>query len=48
MRFEPVQIAAWRATTLAVSLRANQVGGLGALAWKNLSKLLQFVRRQGA
>lgn len=30
------------------ALRANHVGGLGALAWKNLSKLPQFVRRQGA
>jgi glycosyltransferase len=27
------------------ALRANRVGGLGALAWKNLSKLPQFVRR---
>jgi glycosyltransferase len=27
------------------ALRANGVGGLGALAWKNLSKLPQFVRR---
>jgi glycosyltransferase involved in cell wall biosynthesis len=30
------------------ALRANQVGGVAALAWKNLSKLPQFVRRQGA
>lgn len=28
------------------ALRANRIGGLGALAWKNLSKLPQFVRRQ--
>ncbi|MFB1490933.1 MULTISPECIES: glycosyltransferase family 2 protein [unclassified Thiocapsa] len=27
------------------ALRSNRVGGLGALAWKNLSKLPQFVRR---
>jgi len=27
------------------ALRTNAVGGLGALAWKNLSKLPQFVRR---
>jgi glycosyltransferase involved in cell wall biosynthesis len=27
------------------ALRANRVGGLGALAWKNLSKLPQFFRR---
>ncbi|TVQ86624.1 MAG: glycosyltransferase [Chromatiaceae bacterium] len=27
------------------ALRANRVGGLGALAWKNLSKLPQFVQR---
>lgn len=27
------------------ALRANRVGGVGALAWKNLSKLPQFVRR---
>lgn len=27
------------------ALRANGVGGLGALAWKNLSKLPQFIRR---
>jgi glycosyltransferase len=27
------------------ALRANGVGGLGALAWKNLSKLPQFVRK---
>ena len=27
------------------ALRANGVGGLGALVWKNLSKLPQFVRR---
>ena len=27
------------------ALRANRVGGLGALAWKNLSKLPQFLRR---
>lgn len=27
------------------ALRANGVGGVGALAWKNLSKLPQFVRR---
>jgi len=27
------------------ALRANGVGGLGTLAWKNLSKLPQFVRR---
>ena len=27
------------------ALRANAVGGLGALVWKNLSKLPQFVRR---
>jgi glycosyltransferase len=27
------------------ALRANRVGGIGALAWKNLSKLPQFVRR---
>jgi len=27
------------------ALRANGVGGLGALAWKNLSKLPQFVHR---
>jgi glycosyltransferase len=27
------------------ALRANGVGGLAALAWKNLSKLPQFVRR---
>lgn len=26
-------------------LRANRVGGLGALAWKNLSKLPQFFKR---
>jgi len=28
------------------ALRDNRIGGLGALAWKNLSKLQQFVRRQ--
>jgi glycosyltransferase len=28
------------------ALRANRVGGVGALAWKNVSKLPQFVRRQ--
>lgn len=27
------------------ALRANQVGGLGALAWKNLSKVPQFFQR---
>jgi glycosyltransferase len=27
------------------ALRANQIGGAGALAWKNLSKLPQFIRR---
>ncbi|WPL19432.1 hypothetical protein Thiowin_04555 [Thiorhodovibrio winogradskyi] len=27
------------------ALRANGVGGLGALAWKNLTKLPQFVTR---
>ena len=27
------------------ALRANGVGGVGALAWKNLSKLPQFIRR---
>ena len=27
------------------ALKANRVGGLGALAWKNLSKLPQFLRR---
>jgi glycosyltransferase involved in cell wall biosynthesis len=27
------------------ALRTNQVGGLGALAWKNLSKLPQFFRQ---
>lgn len=27
------------------ALKANRVGGLGALAWKNLSKLPQFFRR---
>ena len=27
------------------ALRSNGVGGLGALAWKNLSKLPQFIRR---
>ena len=27
------------------ALRVNGIGGLGALAWKNLSKLPQFVRR---
>ncbi len=27
------------------ALRANRVGGLGALAWKNLSKVPQFFRR---
>jgi glycosyltransferase len=27
------------------ALRQNEVGGLGALAWKNLSKLGQFVAR---
>lgn len=27
------------------ALRSNRVGGVGALAWKNLSKLPQFVRR---
>jgi glycosyltransferase len=27
------------------ALRANRVGGLGALAWKNVSKLPQFVMR---
>ena len=26
-------------------LRSNKIGGLGALAWKNLSKLPQFLRR---
>ncbi len=29
------------------ALRANGVGGLGALAWKNLSKLPQFLLRHG-
>lgn len=29
------------------ALRANQVGGLGALAWKNLSKVPQFFQRPG-
>lgn len=29
------------------ALRSNGVGGLGALAWKNLSKLGQFVARRG-
>lgn len=28
------------------ALRANRIGGFGTLAWKNLSKLGQFVRRQ--
>jgi len=28
------------------ALRTNQVGGIGALAWKNLSKLPQFVQRR--
>jgi len=28
------------------ALRANGVGGVGALAWKNLSKLPQFVKRR--
>lgn len=28
------------------ALRTNQVGGIGALAWKNLSKLPQFVQRK--
>jgi glycosyltransferase len=28
------------------ALRSNRVGGVGALAWKNVSKLPQFVRRQ--
>jgi len=27
-------------------LRVNGVGGLGALAWKNLSKLPQFLKRR--
>ena len=27
------------------ALRANRIGGVGALAWKNLSKLPQFFRR---
>jgi glycosyltransferase len=27
------------------ALRANRVGGVGALVWKNLSKLPQFVQR---
>jgi hypothetical protein len=27
------------------ALRSNGVGGAGALAWKNLSKLGQFLRR---
>lgn len=30
------------------ALRANRVGGVGALAWKNLSKLPQFFRRRPA
>jgi len=30
------------------AMRANKIGGLGALAWKNLSKVPQFVRRQAA
>lgn len=28
------------------ALRRNRIGGVGALAWKNLSKLPQFVRRE--
>jgi len=28
------------------ALRASRIGGIGALAWKNLSKLPQFLRRQ--
>lgn len=27
------------------ALRSNGIGGVGALAWKNLSKLTQFIRR---
>jgi len=29
------------------ALKQNDVGGLWALAWKNLSKLPQFVKRRG-
>lgn len=29
-----------------LALRRNRIGGLGALAWKNLSKLPQFLRRE--